>query len=103
MSMILRECQVNAIDSINKNQNGIIEMCCGSGKSLVISEIIKQYKVSVLFVPKNALFEQFVDNSFYSSFNFILINCKNDTQGSIDYNKNNVILTNMSSFHVMKK
>jgi hypothetical protein len=103
MSMILRECQVNAIDSINKNQNGIIEMCCGSGKSLVISEIIKQYKVSVLFVPKNALFEQFVDNAFYSGFNFILINCKNDTQGSIDYNKNNVILTNMSSFHVLKK
>lgn len=101
--IVLRKCQVDAINSINNNSNGIVEMCCGSGKSLVIANIIKQYTTSILFVPKNALFDQFVDNPFYSDLNFILINCKNDTKGKIDPNKCNVILVNMSSLHVLKQ
>ena len=98
----LRECQKRAINIINISQKGIIEMCCGSGKSLVIAEIIKQYNVSIVFVPKNSLFDQFCENEFYSKFHFVKINCDNKIYDDISYDKPNIILTNMSSFKNLK-
>ncbi len=98
----LRNCQVEALKAIENNSIGIVDMCCGAGKTLVIAETCKKYKTSIVFVPKNMLFEQFKNNPIFNDFELISINC-NNTPDEIKGGKPVIIFTNAHSFHVLKK
>lgn len=112
----LRKCQILALNQCKKNDNGIIRMCCGSGKTRIEIELCLQEQISCLVAPRNALLKQHVnefkkilgytdneidkDDSYSFStetFELITINCESDFEKYQKSNKKTCFLINNSS------
>jgi len=54
--------QKECVDNCLKNDYGIVDMCCGSGKTRCELEVCLNFKRSCIVAPRNILLQQHYDN-----------------------------------------
>ena len=84
-----------------KNNNGFIEMACGTGKSITSYFIDKKLdnKTTIVLVPSLQLLSQFYSDWINQSYTedikikYILVGSDNDVEDEVKYKSNGIILT----------
>ena len=95
----LRPYQIEAIEKLNKNWNGIKSLIlpCGTGKTVIFNEYLKQnnFKNIFIFSPLTTLTEQNLDNikKYIPTYNHILV----DVNGTRDFN---VVKDNLNKYSI---
>jgi superfamily II DNA or RNA helicase len=94
-----RDYQIEAIQKLNQNWNGIKSLIlpCGTGKTIIFNEYLKQnnFKNIFIFSPLTTLTEQNLDNikKYIANYNHILV----DVNGTRDFN---VVKDNLNKYSI---
>jgi len=102
--MNLYDHQRKALELIQEYDKGIFNLTCGSGKTLIMKEASKLYKISAIFAPTKNLVSQIYEE--YFKINGIVINSDNSPdynviRRNIETSDHIVFVCNYQSLHVL--